>query len=157
MNKFYLTCLLGLLSYALAFAGNPDRQGESGAAQLLLNPYAPSAGLHSLNTSSVSGVEAMRINIAGLGRVKKSEVLLGYADYLSGADLGLQAVGFASKMGESGTIGLSIMSVDFGDIPITTEEQPDGVGGNINLSFINIGIGYSHVFENKVSVGVLLR
>ncbi|MEM8584974.1 MAG: PorV/PorQ family protein [Bacteroidota bacterium] len=157
MNKFYLTCLLGLFSYALAIAGNPDRQGEAGAAQLLLNPYAPSAGLHSLNTSSVSGVEAMRINIAGLGRVKKSEVLLGYADYLSGTDLGLQAVGFASKMGESGTLGFSIMNIEFGDIPITTTNQPEGTGGDISLSFINIGLGYSHVFENKVSVGVLLR
>ncbi|MEM7575394.1 MAG: PorV/PorQ family protein [Bacteroidota bacterium] len=157
MKKFYFVCFCSLLSWAVVFAGNPDRQGESGAAQLLLNPYAPSAGLHSLNTSSVAGVEGMRINIAGLGRVSESQVLLGYADYLSGAEVGLQAVGFASKMKGAGTFGLSIMAVDFGDIPVTTTNQPDGTGSDLNLSFINIGLGYSHVFENKVSVGILLR
>ncbi|MEO0627372.1 MAG: DUF3308 domain-containing protein, partial [Bacteroidota bacterium] len=157
MLKFYTTSLLTFVATLLVFGGNPDRQGEAGATQLLLNPYAPSAGLHSLNTSSVSGVESMRINIAGLGRVKKSEVMLGYADYLSGSDLGLQAIGLASKLGESGTLGFSIMTVDFGDIPVTTDLQPEGTGANLNLSFLNIGIGYSHVFENKVSVGVLLR
>ncbi|MEL6805784.1 MAG: PorV/PorQ family protein, partial [Bacteroidota bacterium] len=72
-------------------------------------------------------------------------------------DLGLQAIGLASKLGESGTLGFSIMTVDFGDIPVTTDLQPEGTGANLNLSFLNIGIGYSHVFENKVSVGVLLR
>ncbi|MEM6396705.1 MAG: PorV/PorQ family protein [Bacteroidota bacterium] len=157
MLKFYTTCLFSLLTLALLNAGNPDRQGEAGATQLLLNPFAPSAGLHSLNTSSVMGVEALRINVAGLGRVKKSEVLLGYADYLSGSDLALQAVGFASKLGGSGTLGFSVTTIDFGDIMVTTDLQPEGTGADLNLSFLNIGLGYSHVFDNKVSVGILLR
>ncbi|MEL6357916.1 MAG: PorV/PorQ family protein, partial [Bacteroidota bacterium] len=64
--------------------------------------------------------------------------------------------GIVSKTGK-GAFGVSIMSLDFGDIPVTTENQPEGTGADLNLSFLNIGIGYSHVFENKVSVGILLR
>ena len=57
-------------------AGNPDRQGEAGANELLFNPWARSAGLHSMNTASIMGVEAMRLNIAGLARVPGTELLI---------------------------------------------------------------------------------
>ena len=74
-------------------AGNPDRQGEAGAAQLLMNPWAPSAGLHSLNTAGVFGVESMRINPAGLSRMSGTNVMLGYANYLQGTDISMQGGG----------------------------------------------------------------
>ncbi len=143
----------------VAWAGNPDRQGESGAGQLLLNPWAKSAGLHTLSTSFVSGVEAMRINPAGVVRINRSEFALGNANYLSGADIRLNAVGLAQKIGENGAFGLSLMAVDFGDILVTTTNEPDP-GPNdptFNLNFFNIGISYAHQFENKVSVGITLR
>ena len=52
-----------ILVVGCARAGNPDRQGQAGAAELLMNPWGRSAGLHSMSTSSAVGVEAMRINI----------------------------------------------------------------------------------------------
>ncbi|MFM8489243.1 MAG: DUF3308 domain-containing protein, partial [Bacteroidota bacterium] len=64
MNKIY-QILFFLLVSAVSFAGNPDRQGEAGANQLLINPWARSAGLHEANTSGTSGVEAMYLNVAG--------------------------------------------------------------------------------------------
>lgn len=157
MKKIYILVLLCSVFATSAFAGNPDRQGEAGAVQLLMNPWAPSAGLHTLNTSSISGVEAMRLNVAGLARIEKTQVMAGYANYLQGTDIAMQAVGISSKVGDNGAFGLSIMSLDFGDINVTTDAQPEGTGALLDLSFLNIGFGYSHVFENRVSVGILLR
>ena len=160
MNKFFYFLLAVALVWAVnepTFAGNPDRQGEAGAAQLLLNPYAKSAGLHSMTTSMVSGAEAMRINIAGLSRITQTEVNLSYGSYLSGTDIGLVAGGIAQKIGKSGAIGISLMSVDFGDIRLTTTDQPEGNGNTFSPSFFNLGFGYAHTFENKVSVGILFR
>jgi opacity protein-like surface antigen len=160
MNKlfyFILAFALTLAASQPAQAGNPDRQGEAGAAQLLLNPYAQSAGLHTMTTSMVSGAEAMRVNIAGLSRINKTDITLGYGSYLTGTDIGLNGIGIAQKVGESGAIGISLMSVDFGDIRLTTTDQPEGNGTTFSPNFFNIGIGYSHTFENKVSVGILFR
>ncbi|MGB3546597.1 MAG: PorV/PorQ family protein [Saprospiraceae bacterium] len=156
MRKILYT-LVFLLVAVSAWAGNPDRQGEAGAAQLLMNPWAASAGLHTLNTSMASGVEAMRINPAGIVRINRTQVSIGYADYLSGTDLGLQALGFTSRIGKGSAIGLSIMSIDFGDIPVTVTDQPEGTGATLDLSYVNIGFSFAHEFENKVSVGLLLR
>ncbi len=147
-----ICCLTGALR-----AGNPDRQGEAGAYELLMNPWARSAGLHQVNTGMISGVEAMRLNIAGMGRIDRLEVVAGYANYLQGTDISMNALGIASKVGENGTFGLSLMTLDFGDIEVTTTDQPAGTGATFSPNFFNLGLGYSHIFENKVSVGILVR
>jgi len=159
MNKSILLIFLIVLLAApsTTFAGNPDRQGEAGAPELMMNPWARSAGLHSMTTAFVSGVEAMRINIAGLSRINKTELVAGYANYLDGTGISMNALGLSQKMGENGAFGISIMSLDFGDIPVTTTTQPDGTGTTFSPSWFNIGFGYSHTFENKVSVGILFR
>ncbi|WP_235298814.1 PorV/PorQ family protein [Portibacter marinus] len=156
MKKLYIILIL-VLGCELAFAGNPDRQGEAGASELLLNPWARSAGLHGLSTSFISGVESMRFNVAGLGRIKGTEFLFGNTRLYEGSGLGMNAFGFATNVGKSGAMGLSITSMDFGDVPITTVDQPEGIGGNINAAFFHIGAGYSYTYANKISVGALVR
>ena len=34
--------------------------------------------------------------------------------------IGFVAFGFAQKVGKNGTLGISLMALDFGDIPVTT-------------------------------------
>ncbi|MDF1696553.1 MAG: PorV/PorQ family protein [Saprospiraceae bacterium] len=157
MKKYFYTLLLFGLGYSVAFAGNPDRQGEAGAAELLLNPWARSAGLHSMSTASVSGVEAMRINIAGLSRISKGELVIGNTRLYEGSTLGINSVGFATKAGKNGAFGISLVAMDFGEINVTTTAQPSGTGGTYSPSFFNIGLGYAYTYENKISVGILVR
>ena len=154
-NLRFLILIL-LIAPSLLFAGNPDRQGEAGAYELVLNPWARSAGLHSLNIGSVSGVEAMRINPAGINRIGSTEILLSQTRYLIGADINLNAMGFAKQIGKNGAFGVSIMAIDFGEIKVTTDAQPEGTGVTYSPSFFNLGLGYSHSFD-KVNVGVLFR
>lgn len=55
MTRIYLIglILMGILAAPSGRAGNPDRQGEAGAYELTLNPWARSAGLHSLTTACI--------------------------------------------------------------------------------------------------------
>ncbi len=140
----------------MLFAGNPDRQGEAGAAELLLNPWAKSAGLHSMTTATIAGVEAMRINVAGIGRINGRELLISNARLYEGSTIQLNALGYAQKSG-NGAFSVSIMSVDFGDIPVTTVAQPEGTGATFSPSFFHLGVGYAYTYENKISVGLLFR
>jgi hypothetical protein len=142
---------------SLMFAGNPDRQGEAGGYELLLNPWARNAGLHAMTTSMASGVEAMQINIAGLSRMNKSEFVIAHTRLFEGTGITLNSLGFASKMGESGAFGLCLTAMDFGDIQVTTTAAPEGTGATYSPSFFNLGLSYSYTFDKKVSVGILLR
>ncbi len=157
MKKILTLCIVLCAASCILFAGNPDRQGEAGAYELLMNPWAKSAGLHTINTASITGVEAMRLNPAGVSRTMGTEIALSHTFYLVGTDIGLNAAGFSQQVGKSGAFGVSIMAVDVGDIPITTTSQPEGTGSTFSPSFFNIGLSYAHMFENKVSVGVTLR
>lgn len=159
MSKSYLL-IIGLLISCLPSvltAGNPDRQGEAGAYELLMVPYARTAGLHAMNTASIYGVEAMRLNVAGMGRINKTEVVLGHSLYLQGTGISMNALGLSQKVGRNGAFGFSLMSIDFGEIKVTTTDQPEGTGVTYSPNFFNLGFGYSHIFENKISVGVLVR
>ena len=141
----------------MAFAGNPDRQGEAGAAELLLNPWARSAGLHTMTTACVEGVEAMRINVAGLSRISKTELAVANTRLYEGTGIQMNALGFGTKLSENSALGISLVAMDFGDIPVTTADQPEGTGADFNPSFINLGFGYSYIYANRISVGVLFR
>ncbi len=156
-NKYIgILFFVGLFSTTL-FAGNPDRQGEAGAYELLMNPWARSAGVHSINISNTSGVEAMRINVAGIANSQDTEIRFGSSLYLQGTDIRMNALGLSMKVGKRGTLAFTLMALDFGDIDITTENQPSGNGATFSPTFINAGLGYGVKFDNKVSVGMALR
>jgi hypothetical protein len=159
MNRLLrqLTVCACLLSTVTVWAGNPDRQGEAGGYELLLNPWARSAGLHALSTSMVYGVEAMHINIAGLSRINKTEFVIGHTRLFEGTGIRINSVGLAQKMGENGAFGISLMAMDFGEIEVTTTAVPEGTGATYSPNFFNLGLSYSHTFDKKVSVGILLR
>ncbi len=156
MRNFYLFAVLALASLS-AFAGNPDRQGEAGAYELLLNPFARSAGLASMTTSNVAGAEAMRINVAGIGRVNGLEVNVSNMQYLVGTDISMNAIGIAAPMKNGAAFGVTIAALTFGDIPLTTTSTPEGNGATFTPTFFHIGLGYSKTFDEKISVGVGLR
>ncbi len=161
MNKLlYPIFLIAVLIVGTAVdsqAGNPDRQGEAGAYELLMVPYARTAGLHLMNTAFISGVESIRLNVAGLARINKTEITLGSTQYLKGTGITMSALGLAQKAGKNGAFGFSLMALNFGDIPVTTSLQPEGTGSIFSPSFFNLGVSYSHIFENKISVGVTVR
>ncbi len=165
MNKNLFTLIIICFAFfaTSAYAGNPDRQGEAGAGELLFNPWAKSAGFHGMNTSFVGGVEAMRINPAGIGRMKNGmELVISQTILYSGSDLKLNSAGYASKVGENGAFAITLSAVDFGDIQITTNNQPEGTGGYYSPGFFNIGAGYSFTYAdddspNSISVGILFR
>lgn len=157
MRSYLLVIIVGFSIPGLMMAGNPDRQGEAGAYELLLNPWARSAGLHTLSTSMIKGVESMRLNVAGLVHIPKTQVLIGHTRYLVGTGINLNAIGLGQKVGKNGALGLSLMAMDFGDIAVTTTDQPEGTGASFSPNFFHLGISYAHIFENKVSVGFTLR
>ncbi len=152
-----LLIVISMMCLPLVYGGNPDRQGEAGAYELLLNPWARSAGLHTMTTSMIQGVEAMRLNPAGLVHIPRTQVLIGHTRYLVGSGVNLNAVGLGQKLGDNGALGISLMAVDFGDIDVTTTDQPEGTGATFSPGFYHLGVSYAHNFENKVTVGLTVR
>ena len=49
------------------------------------------------------------------------------------------------------------MAMSFGDIDITTADNPDGGLGTFSPNYFNIGIAYSKNFSNTISGGLVVK
>ncbi|MBK7887412.1 MAG: PorV/PorQ family protein [Bacteroidetes bacterium] len=145
------------LTGAPAFAGNEDRAGQAGANELLINPWARTAGWGGCNIALVSGVEALSLNVAGMAHNKGTEVTFAQTDWMKGSDIKISAFGLAQKVGESGSLGLAVTSMNFGDIDRTTEAQPDGGLGKFTPQFLTIAFSYAKSFSNSIYGGLSVR
>ncbi len=156
-----ISVIIGLVSFCLCttstYAGNPKRTGQAGAMELLINPWARSSGWYGLNVASVNGIEAMNSNVGGLAFTKKTEAVFARTSYLQGSGISVNAFGLSQKIGSSSVVGVSITALDFGDIEITTEDQPEGGQGTISPQFINFAVGYAHSFSNSIHGGLVVR
>lgn len=168
ISKTILTCILiGLFSANLiSFAGNGDRSGQAGAQHLLIDPWAKTNGWGTAGVAEIRGLESIFSNVAGIAFVKKTEVGITRTQYLSGSGAGISINAFAftqslkrfnkeTKSTKSlGTIGISVFNMGFGDIPVTTVEQPDGTSAIFSPKLNYIGIHYAYSFNKYVHGGV---
>jgi len=155
-RKAMVVALLAI-SWTSAWAGNPDRAGSAGATQLLINPWARSAGWGLANSSSVRGVEAMFGNVAGLSQLNKTEIMFTNTRWLSGSGTTVNSLGFGQKMGASGVLGVSVTSIGFGELEVTKVDDPAGGLGTFRPTMANIGLSYAKSFSKSISGGLLVR
>jgi hypothetical protein len=163
MKQYFKSFILSVLSASMiaggypSFAGNEDRAGQAGATELLINPWTRSSGWGGVNVANARGIDAQFNNVAGLAFTKKTDIQFSYTDWMKGSDIKINALGIAQKVGETGVLGLTVMSMNFGDIQVTTADQPEGGLGSYKPQFINIGLSYAKSFSNSIYGGMTLR
>mgnify|MGYP000882113534 CR=1 FL=1 len=146
-----------VVSSTSLFAGNPERAGQAGASQLLINPYARSAGWAGAGTARGKGLEAQYMNVAGIAFTRKTEVMFMRSAWLVGSGININTFGLTQRVGETGAIGIGIMSINAGKIERTTEDQPEGGLGTFTPRFTNIAISYAKGFSDNIFGGITLR
>ena len=157
LKYFSASTLLLCLSVIRVVAGNEDRVGQAGANELLINPWARTSGFGGCNVALVKGLESVSLNVAGLAANKGTEVLFAQTDWLRGSDITISSFGVAQKVGESGSMALSITSMRFGEIERTTVEQPDGGLGTFSPQFLIVGLSYAKEFSNSIYGGLSVK
>jgi hypothetical protein len=164
MKKIY-SCLVAIFLMGLILipldkvtAGNKDRSGQAGAAELLINPWARGSGWGSVGTSCGQGLEALYTNIAGTGFTKGTEIIFSYTNWLKGSDINIMSFGISQKVGQhGGVITAAVMSMSFGDIDITTTATPEPIQGTFRPSYMNINLGYAKAFSNSIYGGINVK
>jgi hypothetical protein len=159
LRKISLAIALGSLVSTSVFAGNPDRAGQAGATQLLINPWGSSSGQGGANMASISGVEAMSFNAAGIMGVRNNEFDVSHAIWLGGLGISINSFGFCQKLGKDkeNAIGVSITSFDFGNIALTTETHPENSSQTYTISMLNLGLNFAHRFSDNITAGFIVR
>lgn len=156
LNKKTLLASL-TLSAGIVFAGNPQRAGSAGAAELLINPWARSAGWGGVNVANARGMEATFVNIAGIAHTEGTDVSFSNTQWLVGGGININAAGFNTKVSANGVMTVNFVAFDYGSWERTTEFSPEGNLGTISPSAAIIGAGYSQTFAKSIRGGVNLK
>ena len=127
------------------------RNGTAGATQLLI----PQGAAYLTGGGAVAtavGVGATYWNPAGVARAGSGlETTFSNRSYF--ADMSVLYAAASMKSG-SNAFGLSMRSVDVGEIPVTTVFSPDGTGEKFRPSNVTAGLTYSRMMSNKTSMGM---
>ena len=139
-----------------ANAAGRDRIGTAAAPELLIPVGARDMALGGASIATTSGVEALHWNPAGLARSANNvDLMVSTMDYIAGIQVNYAAVG--SRFPSIGNLALSIKSLDIGDIPITTETQPDGTGATFKPTFMTLGVHYGRALTDRIGLGTTLH
>jgi hypothetical protein len=152
-NSIKIAFVLLFLSPML-FAGNEDRVGSAGASHLLINPWARSSALGDAGIASANGLEASYMNIAGLAFTDQTQMKFNYSNWMGSAGISFNSAGIAQRVSESSVIAISIQSMNYGDIPITTVENPEGNIGFFSPRTNVFNIGYARTFSSSIYGGI---
>lgn len=147
-----ITIIMIMTGSIIVYAGDPARKGTTGADQLLIPVGARSIATGGAFLSNVSGLESIYYNPAGLSQTNGSEALFSYMSYL--ADINVSYFAIGTNLGDLGSFAFSVKTFDFGEIPVTTFQAPDGDGSTYSPAFLTAGITYSKIITDRVSIGV---
>ena len=154
MKNILTIAFLTLAVMPMLLAGNEDRVGSAGAAHLLVNPWARSSAIGDAGYAQINGLEATYTNIAGLAFTDKTQIKFNYSNWMGSAGVSFNSAGIAQRISETGVIAISVQSMNFGDIPITTVENPEGNIGFFSPRTNIFNVGYARKFSSSIYGGI---
>jgi hypothetical protein len=155
LNKIVSTVATLLCASTIAFGGNETRIGTTGGEQLLIPIGARSIATSGAFMSSLSGLESVYYNPAGLDKFGKSEAMVNVMNWI--ADIDVSYFGISGNMGDLGTVAFSVKSMNVGDISVTTVDNPEGTGATFSPGFLVAGLSYGKQLTDRVSGGATMK
>lgn len=143
-----------MISTTWLMAGNEDRVGSAGASQMLVNPWARSAAIGDAGISHINGLEATFTNIAGLAFTDKTQIKFNYSNWMGNAGISLNSAGIAQRISDNDVIAVSVQSFNYGDIEITTVNNPEGGIGFFTPRANVFNVGYARSFSQSIYGGI---
>lgn len=149
--KYFLSVLLILLLGVHSAFASGRKLGTAGAPELQIPMGARNVGLGGANIANVRGSESIYWNPAGLALLKGMEASVSYMSYFADMSVSYMAVG--AGVGNLGTLGFSVQSLEIGEIPVTTIESPEGTGEILNPDYITATVSFSRAFSDRINFG----
>ena len=155
MKKIYLKLFMLILAATTVFADGGVRNGTGAASELLIPVGARGIAMSGSTLAGCSGLEALYWNPANVGIESGTQVMVSYMSHI--ADIGVTYFGVSTNLEGFGTIALSLKSLSIGNIGITTVDNPDGNGQSFSPSFMTLGLTYSRMLSDRISVGITMN
>jgi len=145
-----------LIGVDSAFAGGGSRNGTGGANELVIPVGARGIALGGSTISTESGIDALFWNPAGVANMTNSATAtFSTMSYI--ANIGVEYGAVSANFEGFGVVSFDIKSLNVGDIPVTTNDQPDGTGQTFTPQFLTAGATYSRALTDRIAIGLTIN
>ncbi len=153
VGLIFTILLTVFLSVNNTFAGGQNRAGTAAAPELRIPVGGQYLALSGSAVAYATGLEAIYWNPAGvyLGEGENAGALFSFRKYIADMDMSFAAV--SGNFGDFGTLAFSFRSLNIGDINVTTMNQPDGTGEVLSPTYFVLGLTYSRLLSDQISIG----
>jgi hypothetical protein len=157
---FLLVCVMVAVMVSSLSAqqeGRNKRIGTASATELLIPVGARDMAMGGASLAISQGVDAIFWNPAGLARqTSAAEGTFTTMSYIGDIQVNYGAVGI--NFSGFGTVGLSIKALDFGDIALTTNDDPENLSGRTySPTFLTVGLSWSRAFTDAITAGLTFK
>ena len=147
-----ISTILLVLGVGVAHADGYDRAGTAAAPELLIPVGARDMALGGAAIATSSGLEALHWNPAGLSKAEANAgILFSTMSYLAATRINYLATG--AHFESAGSLAFDIKALSLGEIPVTTEANPDGTGATFSPTFFTLGLTFARELTDRIAVG----
>jgi len=130
---------------------NVSKRGTSAATFLSNSQGARATAMGSAFVSISDDASAIYWNPAGLAKLENTGVMFDRTKWI--ADVNYNFVAGYVSLGSMGTLGLSFTSSEYGDMKVTTIENPNGTGEIFSATDAAFAISYAMNLTDNFSIG----
>lgn len=150
----YLVALVMLLQPALAkaqFVGSVTKVGTVAAPFLEIGVGSRAESMGGAFVATADDASALYWNAAGIATLPKSEAIFMHSEFFGGFNF--DYFGIVLPLGNFGTLGGSLTSLNTDDMLVRTVDRPEGTGEFFNSQDLAVALSYARRITDRFSIG----
>lgn len=157
MNK--LACILSFAGLALvaSLEAQVTKTGTTAAKFLGLGIGPRAIAMGGASTAVAEDASALYWNPAGISMSERQQAMFTHADLYRDLDIDLNYVGVTIPIGTAGTLGVSVTALNYGEMEVTTEYYPEGIGETFTANSYAFGLTYARRLTDAFSAGITVK
>ncbi len=136
---------------ALAYSQGASKVATTAGQFLKMEPGSRAMGMGGAFVAQANDASSIWWNPAGMVRLDRTEAMFMHANWLAG--IKYEFVSAVAPFGDN-AVGVSVTSLNYGQMEVTTVQQPDGTGEMFTPTSLALTVGYSRRLSDDFSFGI---
>ncbi len=146
-----LSLILTTSLFSQDFVSNVSKRGTVAAPFLSIGQGTRASGMGGAYVAVADDPSALYWNPAGITKLQGAGFLVDHTQWI--ADINYNFLAFTYNLGDLGTIGASFTSSDYGDMKVTTVDQPEGTGETFTVKDAAFSLAWAIQLTDNFSIG----
>jgi len=151
MKRFYTIFFIALCLVASQKSSAQSKVGTSAAPFLNIEMGPRAVAMGAAYTGLANDGSVIFWNVGAMSRIEKNMAYFTYLNWFAG--INMQFASIIYQLSYLGTIGVGMTYVNYGEMEVTTIENPYGTGQYFSANDLAFGISFARNLTDRFSIG----